>query len=48
MLKETAPSSSPDLKKTFAKVGQGNESVLAEAHFPGQSRNSGGACALTA
>ena len=40
MLKGIAPCISPDLLKTLAEMGHGDEIVLADAHFPGHSLNS--------
>lgn len=37
MLKGIAPCIGPDLLKTLAEMGHGDELVLADAHFPGQS-----------
>jgi len=39
MLKGIAPCVSPDLLKTLAEMGHGDEIVLADAHFPGHSMN---------
>lgn len=39
MLKNIAPCISPDLLKTLAEMGHGDEIVLADAHFPGHSMN---------
>ena len=39
MLKGIAPCISPDLLKTLAEMGHGDEIVLADAHFPGHSVN---------
>jgi L-fucose mutarotase len=39
MLKGIAPCVSPDLLKTLAEMGHGDELVLADAHFPGHSMN---------
>jgi len=39
MLKGIAPSISPDLLKTLAEMGHGDELVLADAHFPGHTMN---------
>jgi L-fucose mutarotase len=39
MLKGIAPCLSPDLLKTLAEMGHGDELVLADAHFPGHSLN---------
>lgn len=40
MLKGIAPCISPDLLKTLAEMGHGDEIVLADAHFPGHTMNS--------
>jgi L-fucose mutarotase len=40
MLKGIAPCVSPDLLKLLAEMGHGDELVLADAHFPGNSMNS--------
>ncbi len=40
MLKGIAPCISPELLKTLAEMGHGDEIVLADAHFPGHSMNS--------
>jgi L-fucose mutarotase len=40
MLKGIAPSVSPELLKTLAEMGHGDEIILADAHFPGHSVNS--------
>lgn len=40
MLKGIHPAVSPDLLKTLAEMGHGDEIVLADAHFPGHSVNS--------
>jgi len=40
MLKGIAPCISPDLLKTLAEMGHGDEIVLADAHFPGHGLNS--------
>lgn len=37
MLKGIAPCIGPDLLKTLAEMGHGDEIVLADAHFPGHS-----------
>ncbi len=39
MLKGIHPAISPDLLKTLAEMGHGDEIVLADAHFPGHSVN---------
>jgi L-fucose mutarotase len=39
MLKGIAPCISPDLLKTLAEMGHGDEIVLADAHFPGHTMN---------
>jgi L-fucose mutarotase len=39
MLKGIAPCVSPDLLKTLAEMGHGDEIVLADAHFPEHSMN---------
>jgi L-fucose mutarotase len=39
MLKGIHPAISPDLLKTLAEMGHGDEIVLADAHFPGHSMN---------
>ncbi len=39
MLKGSAPCISPDLLKTLAEMGHGDEIVLADAHFPGHTFN---------
>jgi L-fucose mutarotase len=39
MLKGIHPSLSPELLKTLAEMGHGDELVLADAHFPGHSVN---------
>lgn len=39
MLKGIAPCLSPDLLKTLAEMGHGDEIVLADAHFPGHTFN---------
>lgn len=40
MLKGVASCISPELLKTLAEMGHGDELVLADAHFPGESLNS--------
>jgi L-fucose mutarotase len=40
MLKGIAPCISPDLLRTLAAMGHGDELVLADAHFPGHSLGS--------
>jgi len=40
MLKGIHPAISPELLKTLAEMGHGDEIILADAHFPGQSFNS--------
>jgi L-fucose mutarotase len=40
MLKGISPLISPDLLATLARMGHGDEIVLADAHFPGESFNS--------
>jgi len=37
MLKGIHPALSPDLLKTLAEMGHGDEIILADAHFPGHS-----------
>lgn len=37
MLKNIAPCISPDLLKTLAEMGHGDELVLSDAHFPGHT-----------
>ena len=37
MLKGIHPAISPDLLKTLAEMGHGDEIILADAHFPGHS-----------
>ena len=37
MLKTIAPCISPELLKTLAEMGHGDELLLADAHFPGQT-----------
>jgi L-fucose mutarotase len=39
MLKGIHPAISPDLLKTLAEMGHGDEILLADAHFPGHSMN---------
>jgi len=39
MLKGISPLISPDLLATLARMGHGDEIVLADAHFPGESFN---------
>ena len=39
MLKGIAPCISPELLKTLAEMGHGDEIVLADAHFPGHTFN---------
>lgn len=39
MLKGIHPALSPELLKTLAEMGHGDEIVLADAHFPGHSVN---------
>lgn len=39
MLKGISPCISPDLLKTLAEMGHGDEIVLADAHFPGHTFN---------
>jgi len=39
MLKGIAPCLSPELLKTLAEMGHGDEIILADAHFPGHSMN---------
>lgn len=39
MLKGIHPAISPELLKTLAEMGHGDEIILADAHFPGQSFN---------
>ena len=39
MLKGISPLLSPDLLATLARMGHGDEIVLADAHFPGESIN---------
>ncbi|AWI10263.1 L-fucose mutarotase [Ereboglobus luteus] len=40
MLKGISPLISPELLATLARMGHGDEIVLADAHFPGESFNS--------
>ena len=40
MLKGIHPAIGPDLLKTLAEMGHGDEIVLADAHFPGHTVNS--------
>lgn len=40
MLKGISPIISPELLATLARMGHGDEIVLADAHFPGESHNS--------
>mgnify|MGYP006290799865 FL=1 len=40
MLKGISPLISPELLKTLSRMGHGDEIVLADAHFPGESMNS--------
>ena len=40
MLKGISPVVSPDLLKTLAEMGHGDEIVIADAHFPGHTFNS--------
>ena len=40
MLKKISPLISPELLKTLSQMGHGDEIVLADAHFPGESMNS--------
>ena len=40
MLKGISPVVSPDLLKTLAEMGHGDEIVIADAHFPGHTVNS--------
>ena len=37
MLKGISPHLSPDLLKTLAEMGHGDEIILADAHFPGHT-----------
>ncbi len=39
MLKGISPIISPDLLSTLARMGHGDEIILADAHFPGESYN---------
>ncbi|NPV47622.1 MAG: L-fucose mutarotase [Armatimonadetes bacterium] len=39
MLKGISPLISPDLLATLARMGHGDEIVLADAHFPGETMN---------
>lgn len=39
MLKGISPAISPELLKTLAEMGHGDEIVLADAHFPGHTMN---------
>ena len=39
MLKGISPAISPDLLKTLAEMGHGDEIGLADAHFPGHTMN---------
>ncbi|MGD7654711.1 MAG: L-fucose mutarotase [Verrucomicrobiales bacterium] len=39
MLKGISPCISPELLKTLAEMGHGDELILADAHFPGHSFN---------
>ncbi|MDR1010271.1 MAG: L-fucose mutarotase [Opitutaceae bacterium] len=39
MLKNISPLISPDLLATLARMGHGDEIVLADAHFPGETFN---------
>jgi len=39
MLKGIHPALSPDLLKTLAEMGHGDELILADAHFPGHAFN---------
>ncbi len=39
MLKGVSPLISPELLVTLARMGYGDESVLADAHFPGGTHN---------
>lgn len=39
MLKGISPLISPDLLATLARMGHGDEIILADAHFPGESVN---------
>ena len=40
MLKGISPVVSPDLLKTLAEMGHGDEILIADAHFPGHTFNS--------
>jgi L-fucose mutarotase len=40
MLKGISPLISPELLETLSRMGHGDEIVLADAHFPGESMNS--------
>ena len=40
MLKGISPLISPELLETLARMGHGDEIILADAHFPGDSTNS--------
>ena len=40
MLKGISPLLSPDLLATLARMGHGDEIILADAHFPGETFNS--------
>ncbi len=40
MLKGISPAISPDLLKTLAEMGHGDEIVISDAHFPGHTFNS--------
>lgn len=40
MLKGISPAVSPDLLKTLAEMGHGDEIVISDAHFPGHTFNS--------
>ncbi len=40
MLKGISPLISPDLLQVLARMGHGDEIILADAHFPGESFNS--------
>ena len=40
MLKGISPALSPDLLKTLAEMGHGDEIVISDAHFPGHTFNS--------
>ena len=40
MLKGISPLISPELLEVLARMGHGDEIVLADAHFPGESFNS--------